>query len=50
MTDAKFQKVMEGAGQPIQTLDQAEFRLFFDQDARKMADVVPQIGKVEEKE
>ncbi len=49
VADQQFQKVMEGAGQPIQYLDQAEFRVFFDKDAKKMADVVRQIGKVEEK-
>ncbi len=49
VVDPQFQKVMEGAGQPIQYLDQAEFRVFFDKDAKKMADVVRQIGKVEEK-
>jgi hypothetical protein len=40
---------MESSGQPIQYLDQAEFRVFFDKDAKKMADVVRQIGKVDEK-
>ncbi len=50
VADQQFQKVMEGAGQPIQYLDQAEFRVFFDKDAKKMADVVRQIGKVEEKQ
>ena len=49
VADVQFQKVMEGAGQPIQYLDQAEFKVFFDKDAKKMADVVRQIGKVEEK-
>lgn len=49
VADQQFQKVMEGAGQPIQYLDQAEFRVFFDKDAKKMADVVRQIGKVDEK-
>ncbi len=47
VADPQFRQVMEGAGQPIQYLDQAEFRLFFDKDAKKMADVVKQIGKVE---
>ncbi|MBL8376728.1 MAG: tripartite tricarboxylate transporter substrate binding protein [Burkholderiales bacterium] len=49
VADPQFRQTMEGAGQPIQYLDQAEFRTFFDRDAKKMADVVRQIGKVEEK-
>ena len=49
VADPQFKQVMESSGQPIQYLDQADFRVFFDKDARKMADVVKQIGKVEEK-
>lgn len=49
VADPQFRQVMESSGQPIQYLDQAEFRVFFDKDAKKMADVVRQIGKVEEK-
>ena len=49
VADPQFKQVMDGAGQPIQYLDQAEFRVFFDKDAKKMADLVKQIGKVEEK-
>jgi len=49
VADPQFRQVMESSGQPIQYLDQAEFRTFFDKDAKKMADVVRQIGKVEEK-
>jgi len=49
VNDAQFKQIMENSGQPIQYLDQAEFRTFFDKDAKKMADVVKQIGKVEEK-
>lgn len=49
VADPQFKQVMESSGQPIQYLDQAEFRVFFDKDAKKMADVVRQIGKVEEK-
>jgi tripartite-type tricarboxylate transporter receptor subunit TctC len=49
VADAQFRQVMESSGQPIQYLDQAEFRVFFDKDAKKMADVVRQIGKVDEK-
>ncbi|MBL8383116.1 MAG: tripartite tricarboxylate transporter substrate binding protein [Burkholderiales bacterium] len=49
VADPQFRQVMEGAGQPIQYLDQAEFRVFFEKDAKKMADVVRQIGRVDEK-
>ena len=49
VNDPQFKQIMENSGQPIQYLDQAEFRTFFDKDAKKMADVVKQIGKVEEK-
>ena len=49
VVDPLFKQVMEAAGQPIQYLDQAEFRIFFDKDAKKMADVVRQIGRVDDK-
>ena len=49
VADPQFRQVMEGAGQPIQYLDQAEFRVFFDRDAKKMAEVVRQIGRVDDK-
>ena len=49
VNDPQFRKAMEGAGQPIFYLDAPEFRQFVEQDARKMADVVRAIGKVEEK-
>jgi tripartite-type tricarboxylate transporter receptor subunit TctC len=49
VADPQFKQVMEASGQPIQYLDQAEFRVFFDKDAKKMADVVRQIGKVDDK-
>jgi len=49
VNDAQFRKSMEGAGQPIYYLDAPEFKEFVDKDARKMADVVKAIGKVEEK-
>jgi hypothetical protein len=32
---------------PIQYLDQPQFRVFWDADAHKLADVVKKIGKVE---
>jgi len=49
VNDPQFRKAMEGAGQPISYLDAPEFRQFVEKDARKMADVVKAIGKVEEK-
>lgn len=49
VNDSQFRKAMEGAGQPIHYLDAPEFRQFVEKDARKMADVVKAIGKVEEK-
>ena len=49
VADPQFRQVMEASGQPIQYLDQAEFRVFFDKDAKKMADVVRQIGRVDDK-
>lgn len=49
VTDPQFRRSMEGAGQPIQYLDAAEFKQFVDKDAKKMAEVVKAIGKVEEK-
>jgi tripartite-type tricarboxylate transporter receptor subunit TctC len=49
VADSQFRQVMDSSGQPIQYLDQAEFRVFFDKDAKKMADVVRQIGRVDEK-
>ncbi len=47
--DPQFVKVMEGAGQPIDYRDQAEFKAFVEADAKKMVEVVKRIGKVEEK-
>ena len=41
---------MDGAGQPVQYLDQAGLRVLFGQDAEKMADLVRQTGKLEERE
>ena len=49
VADPQFRQVMEASGQPIAYLDQAEFRAFFDRDAKKMADVVQKIGKVDGK-
>ena len=49
VADPQFRQVMESSGQPISYLDQTEFRAFFERDAKKMADVVQKIGKVEAK-
>ena len=49
VNDQQVKQIVESVRQPIQYLDQADFRLFLDQDAKKIADVVKQIGKVEEK-
>ena len=49
VNDAQFRKSMEGASQPIFYLDAPEFKQFVEKDARKMAEIVKAIGKVEEK-
>ena len=49
LNDAQFKRSMDNAGQPIFYLDAPEFKAFVDKDARKMADVVKAIGKLEEK-
>jgi tripartite-type tricarboxylate transporter receptor subunit TctC len=49
VADTQFKQVMEASGQPIHYLDQGEFRTFFERDARKMADVVRQIGRVDDR-
>jgi tripartite-type tricarboxylate transporter receptor subunit TctC len=49
VNDAQFKRSMDNAGQPIFYLDAPEFKAFVDKDARKMADVVKAIGKLEEK-
>ena len=45
--DATFQASLARVETPIQYLDQPEFRVFWDADARKLAEVVKKIGKVE---
>jgi tripartite-type tricarboxylate transporter receptor subunit TctC len=45
--DATFQGALAKVETPIQYLDQPRFKSFWDADARKLADVVKQIGKVE---
>jgi len=45
--DATFKAALAKVETPVQYLDQPQFRSFWDQDARKLADVVKRIGKVE---
>ena len=47
--DADFRGAMEKIATPIQYLDQPEFGKFFAQDAKRLADAVRTIGRVEEK-
>ena len=47
--DADFRGAMEKIATPIQYLDQPEFSKFFAQDAKRLADAVRTIGRVEEK-
>ncbi len=45
--DANFKAALAKVDTPVQYLDQPQFRSFWDADARKLADVVKKIGKVE---
>ena len=45
--DPTFRAAMGKVDTPVQYLDQPQFRAFWDADARKLADVVRKIGKVE---
>ena len=45
--DEKVKSVLEGAGSPVQYLDAPGFQTYWNTDAKKMADVVKTIGKVE---
>ncbi len=45
--DAAFQSALAKVETPVQYLDQPQFRIFWDADALKLADVVKKIGKVE---
>ena len=45
--DANFKGALAKVETPVQYLDQPQFRAFWDADARKLADVVRKIGKVE---
>jgi tripartite-type tricarboxylate transporter receptor subunit TctC len=47
--DAQFRAGMEAAGQPLDYRDAPEFRSFWETDAKKMADIVRRIGRLEEK-
>jgi tripartite-type tricarboxylate transporter receptor subunit TctC len=47
VADASFQGALAKVETPIQYLDQPQFRVFWDADAHKLADVVKKIGKVE---
>jgi tripartite-type tricarboxylate transporter receptor subunit TctC len=45
--DARVREVIQGAGSPILYQDMPEFERYVQADARRMADVVKRIGKVE---
>jgi tripartite-type tricarboxylate transporter receptor subunit TctC len=45
--DATFKAALAKVETPVQYLDQPQFSSFWDSDARKLADVVKKIGKVE---
>jgi tripartite-type tricarboxylate transporter receptor subunit TctC len=47
VADPTFQAALARVETPIQYLDQPQFRAFWDTDAKKLADVVKKIGKVE---
>jgi len=45
--DANFKQAMAKVETPVQYLDQPQFKAFWDRDAKRLADVVNKIGKVE---
>ncbi|MSQ56443.1 MAG: tripartite tricarboxylate transporter substrate binding protein [Limnohabitans sp.] len=45
--DAKVKEIIQNAGSPIQYQDSADFEKYVHADAKRMADVVKRIGKVE---
>ena len=47
--DAEFKKAMEKIETPVQYLDAPEFQKFWDADAKRLAEAVRRVGKVEEK-
>ena len=46
-SDERVKTVLDGAGSPIQYLDAPAFQTYWNADAKKMADIVKSIGKVE---
>ena len=46
-SDERVKTVINNAGSPIQYLDTPEFKVYWDKDAKNMADIVKKIGKVE---
>jgi tripartite-type tricarboxylate transporter receptor subunit TctC len=42
----EFRQAMKNIGQDVAYLDQAEFKTFWDADAKRVEDAVRQIGKV----
>jgi len=47
VNDATFQASLAKVETPIQYLDQPQFQAFWDADAKKLAEVVKRIGRVE---
>lgn len=47
VADDEFKASMAKIETPIQYLDAPEFRKFWDQDARRLIEVVRKIGKIE---
>jgi tripartite-type tricarboxylate transporter receptor subunit TctC len=47
VADEAFRTALGRVQTPVQYLDQPQFRTFWDEDAKKLADVVKKIGKVE---
>ena len=45
--DAKVREVIQNAGSPVQYQDAPEFDSYVQADAKRMADVVKRIGKLE---
>ena len=46
-TADQFKQLMANIGQEVDYLDQADFKTFWDTDAKRVEDAVRQIGKVE---
>ena len=45
--DDKFKQAMTNLGQDVAYLDQAEFKTFWDADAKRVEDAVRSIGKID---